>query len=70
MVPEQTMEVHYGRKAFGPQRRKTPQLKALWVAQAIEQREMEHRTWAWKEFGLEDNPAQQALVQMALLGLR
>jgi hypothetical protein len=40
--------------------------KAANVARSIAQRRTEGRAWTWAEYGLQTNPAQQALVLAAL----
>jgi hypothetical protein len=44
----------------------TPQQKARNVARSIAQRRPEGRAWTWAEYGIQANPAQQALVLAAL----
>jgi hypothetical protein len=44
----------------------SPAVKAANVARSIAQRRTEGRTWTWVEYGLQTNPAQQALVLAAL----
>jgi hypothetical protein len=43
-----------------------PAVKAANVARSIAQRRTEGRPWTWAEYGLQANPAQQALVLDAL----
>ncbi len=57
----------FGRKAYGAQRRMTPQQKARNVAASIVQRIREHRAWSLADYGLVAGTAQAALV-LALLG--
>jgi hypothetical protein len=44
----------------------SPAVKAANVARSIAQRRTEGRAWTWAEYGLQTNPAQQALVLAAL----
>jgi hypothetical protein len=44
----------------------SPAVKAANVARSIAQRQSEGRAWTWAEYGLQANPAQQALVLAAL----
>jgi hypothetical protein len=44
----------------------SPIVKATHVAVSIHTREAEGRPWDWSIYGLEANPAQQALVLAAL----
>ena len=54
------------RKAYGAHRPMSPAVKARNVAASIRTREREGRAWSWSTYGLESNPAQQALVLAAL----
>jgi hypothetical protein len=54
------------RKAYGAHRPMSPAVKAAHVARSIAQRRIEGRPWTWAEYGLQANPAQQALVLAAL----
>jgi hypothetical protein len=54
------------RKAYGAHRSMSPAVKAANVARSIAQRRTEGRAWTWAEYGLQTNPAQQALVLAAL----
>jgi hypothetical protein len=54
------------RKAYGAHRPMSPAVKAANVARSIAQRLTEGRAWTWAEYGLQANPAQQALVLAAL----
>ena len=54
------------RKAYGAHRPMCPAMKAAHVARSIAQRRTEGRPWTWAEYGLQANPAQQALVLAAL----
>ena len=53
-------------KAYGAHRTMSPAMKAANVARSIAQRRREGRPWTWAEYGLQANPAQQALVLAAL----
>jgi hypothetical protein len=57
---------HSHRKAYGAHRPMSPAVKAANVARSIAQRRSEGRPWTWAEYGLQANPAQQALVLAAL----
>jgi hypothetical protein len=57
---------HSHRKAYGAHRPMSPAVKAANVARSIAQRRREGRPWTWAEYGLQANPAQQALVLAAL----
>ena len=57
---------HHHRKAYGVHRAMRPTVKAANVARSIVQRRTEGRAWTWAEYGLQTNPAQQALVLAAL----
>jgi hypothetical protein len=58
--------VPHHRKAYGAQRSMSPAMKAYNVARSIAQRQTEGRPWTWTEYGLQANPAQQALVLAVL----
>ena len=57
---------HHHRKAYGAHRPMSPAVKAANVARSIAQRRTEGRAWTWAAYGLQANPAQQALVLAAL----
>jgi hypothetical protein len=57
------------RRAFGPGKHRTAQDKARDVAASIAQRHDRGDTWTWATYGLDGNPAQQALVEAALAQL-
>ena len=44
----------------------TPERKARFVAESITLKQDEGRAWSWSDYGLQDNPAMQALVRAAL----
>jgi hypothetical protein len=44
----------------------SPAVKAAHVARSIAQRRTEGRVWTWADYGLQANPAQQALVLAVL----
>jgi hypothetical protein len=44
----------------------SPAVKARNVAASIRLREQEGRAWSWSTYGVQTNPAQQALVLAAL----
>jgi hypothetical protein len=54
------------RAAYHRGARLTPERKARFVAESITLKEDEGRAWSWAEYGLQDNPAMQALVRLAL----
>ena len=54
------------RKAYGAHRPMSPAVKAANVARSIALRESEGRPWTFADYGIEANPAQQALVLAAL----
>jgi hypothetical protein len=60
----------YGRRAYGPQRRLTPEQKARFVAESILQHEIEHDTWTIQQYGLDVESAQWQCVLTALGALR
>ena len=57
---------HHHRKAYGAHRPMPQAVKVANVARSIAQRRIEGRAWAWAEYGLQANPAQQALVLAVL----
>ena len=57
---------HSHRRAYGSHRAMSPAVKAANVARSIAQRRTEGRAWTWADYGLQANPAQQALVLAAL----
>ena len=61
-----TASVPHHRKAYGSHRKMSAIVKARNVARSIAQRRTEGRAWSWADFGLQANPAQQALVLAAL----
>jgi hypothetical protein len=65
-----TATVNYGRRAYGHQRRMTPEQKARYVAESIQLRINEGLAWDWQQYGLQDNPEQQQRVRLALAALR
>jgi hypothetical protein len=65
-----TQDVKYGRRAFGHQRSMTAEQKARYVAEGIQLRINDGRSWSWEAYGLQDNPAQQQRVRRALAALR
>ena len=61
--------MHYGRRAFGPQRTMTPVVKARNVAQSIREHGYDiDDAGTWERYGLGNNVTQQALVRQALAG--
>jgi hypothetical protein len=54
------------RKAYGANRPMSPAVKAANVARSIAQRQAEGRSWSFADYGIDANPAQQALVLAAL----
>ena len=58
--------VPHHRRAYGAHRPMPPAVKAANVARSIAQRRSEGRAWTWAEYGLQANPAQQALVLAVL----
>lgn len=54
------------RNAFGHQRPMSPTVKARNVAASIREHGLKLTQETWQRYGLEDNPAQQALVRVAL----
>jgi len=55
------------RKAYGAHRPMSLTVKARNVAASIRTREQEGRVWSFADYGLQANPAQQALVLAVLV---
>jgi hypothetical protein len=49
---------------------RTPEQRARYVAENIALRQVEGRTWTWKDYGLEHDEAQQARVLAAYEALQ
>jgi hypothetical protein len=69
MITPETTPV-YGRRAYGPQRRLTPEQKARFVAESILQHEIEGDTWELRQYGLDVESEQWQRVLAALGALR
>jgi hypothetical protein len=69
MTIETVAQPRSHRKAFGPQRKMSPTIKARNIAQSIALRLVDGRAWAWEDYGVADKPDMIALVETALAQL-
>lgn len=58
--------MQYGRKAFGPQRRMSPQTKARNIARSIVEHGYRCDASTWQRYGIDGNKALQALVRESI----
>ena len=58
----QTDGVRYGRRAYGHQRRTTPEQRAKYIAESMLLHEAEGITRTYADYGIDKNPAMVGMV--------